>query len=522
MEGAMRNRSISRRGFVIGSAGLALAGVMTPVIARGQSKSVLRYRVFTDMQVLDPPFRLTAPEGDVITVIFPKLVSYEPGDKWSWKPDLAQEIEQSDDTHIRFKLRQGLQWTNGFGEVTAEDVKYSFERVLDPKLNAPYKDDWAALDHVEVADKYSGVIVLKEYFAPLWWSTLPWNTAAIISKKATEAAGGRFTTQPPATCGPYTWKEWQPKQRLVLERDPNWPGSPGAFDEIHVIPIEDDKTAEIAIQSGDLDFTGSSLSSLATFREKLPEGLKTLEKPSLAYRWVGMNTENPALGDARVRKAIGKAIDVDMILEAAYFGIAKRSTGIIAPGLLGHRDMTPAARDVAGAKALLAEAGSSVPKKLTLSVLNTAEYKSAAEIVQENLADIGIEVAINTYDGGTFWTLGDQKSGNSWKDLQLIINMFTMAPDPSWATAWFTCDQVGVWNWERWCNPEYTALHKTLLTERDNAKRDTGYKHMQDLMDESGAYVFITHGVNAALYSSKIEPATLPDGRVLLHLFKMA
>jgi peptide/nickel transport system substrate-binding protein len=239
----------------------------------------IEVRVFTDMQVLDPPFRLTAPEGDVITAIFPKLVSFEPGDSWKWRPDAAEEIEQVDDTHIRFKLRRGLKWTNGFGEVTAEDVKYSFERVTDPKLQAPYKDDWSALDHVEVTDPYSGVIVLKEYFAPLWWSTLPWNTASIICKKATEAAGGRFTTQPPATCGPYMWKEWQPKQRLILQRDPNWTGEQGAYDEIHVIPIEDDKTAEIAIQAGDLDMTRTSLSSLATIRTQPPRDLRCWKSP---------------------------------------------------------------------------------------------------------------------------------------------------------------------------------------------------------------------------------------------------
>ncbi|MCI0429644.1 MAG: ABC transporter substrate-binding protein, partial [Rhodospirillales bacterium] len=394
--------------------------------------------------------------------------------------------------------------------------------VIDPKLNAPYKDDWAALDHVEVTDQYAGVIVLKEYFAPLWWSTLPWNTAAIVSKKATEAAGGRFTTQPPATSGPYRWKEWQPKQRLVLERDASWSGVQGAFDEIHVIPIEDEKAAEIAVQAGDLDYTATSLSSLATLRQQPPKGLKVLEKPSLAYAWVGMNTENAALSDSRVRKAIQKAIDVSMIIEAAYFGIAQRSTGIIAPGLLGHRDTTPPTRDLEGAKALLAEAGPAAPKSLTLSVLNTADYRSAAQIVQENLAEVGIDVTINPHDGGTFWTLGDEKSGQSWKDLQLIINYFTMAPDPSWATTWFTCEQVGVWNWERWCDKEFSELHKALLTERDDAKRDSGYRRMQDLMEDSGAYVFITHGINAALYSDKIVPATLPDGRVLLHLFKPA
>jgi peptide/nickel transport system substrate-binding protein len=70
-----------------------------------------------------------------------------------------------------------------------------------------------------------------------------------------------------------------------------------------------------------------------------------------------MNVDNPALQDSRVRQAIQKAVDVDAVLEAAYFGVAERSTGIIAPGLAGHRDITPPARDLEGARALLEEAG---------------------------------------------------------------------------------------------------------------------------------------------------------------------
>jgi peptide/nickel transport system substrate-binding protein len=517
----MRFSPISRRHFVQGSAALGALALTRPSRALAASKTVFRHRIFTDIQVLDPPFRLTKVEEELSIALFHRLIAFKPGTRWEWEPYAAESIEQVDDTHIAFTLRPGILWSNGFGELTAEDVKYSFERVIDPALDAPYKDDWAALDHVEVTGKYSGVIVLKEYFAPLWWSTLPWGTSSIVCKKAVEAVGGRFTTEPPATSGPYRIKEWIPKQRLVLARNPDWSGSESLFEEIHVLPIEDEKAAELAFEAGELDYTTVGLSSLASYQTRLPAGAKLIEKPSLAYTWLGMNTENPALQDIRVRRAIQKAIDVDMIIEAAYFGTVPRSTGIIAPGLLGHRDIEPPKRDLEGAKRLLAEAGVS-GLTLTLDVLNTTEYLTAAQVVQANLAELGITVAIKSHDGGTFWTLGDQSAGDSWKNVQLIINYFTMAPDPSWATAWFTCHQVGVWNWERWCNEEFTELHKRGLVERDDAERDKLYRRMQDLMEESGAYVFITHGVNAAIYRDTIVPATLPDGTVRLDLFRPA
>jgi peptide/nickel transport system substrate-binding protein len=129
---------------------------------------------------------------------------------------------------------------------------------------------------------------------------------------------------------------------------------------------------------------------------------------------------------------------------------------------------------------------------------------------------------IDTHDSGTFWTLGDEKSGDSWKDLQLIYQRFSMNPDPSYATAWFTSDQVGVWNWQRWRSPEFDDLHKKALVERDPAKRDEMYKHMQDLMEDSGAYVFITHEANALIYRNGVAPALKPDGNAILQKFKSA
>ena len=88
------------------------------------------------------------------------FVTFKPG-TWELQNVLAEEIKTSDDgLRIEFKLKEGVQFQKGYGELTAEDVKFSHERFLDPAWT-PHKGDWEALDKVEVTGKYTGVIVLK-------------------------------------------------------------------------------------------------------------------------------------------------------------------------------------------------------------------------------------------------------------------------------------------------------------------------------------------------------------------------
>ncbi|MGF7162111.1 peptide/nickel transport system substrate-binding protein [Rhodoligotrophos appendicifer] len=488
-------------------------------LAFAQTGKTLRTRAYSDIQILDPAYRLAQPEGDVMEAIYTRLISFKPGDSWGWELDGAEKIEQTSPTTVDFTLKPGIMFTNGFGEMTAEDVKFSYERIADPKTESPYKDDWANLDHVEVKDKYSGTIVLKKPFAPLWSSTLPSGSGAIMSKAAVTKAGGRFEASPPATSGPYTIKEWQPKQRLVLVPSPDWKGEKPAFDEIVIMPIDDEKAAELGFQAGEIDFTSTSVSAIPNYLKSPPANAKFVRKPSLAYVWMGMNQDNPALSDQKVRRAIQHAIDVPAVLEAAYFGAAEPSTGIVAPGLIGHREKNLYSYDPEKAKELLKEAGKEGGMELTLSVLNKQEFVNAAQAVQAQLPEVGITVTIQQYDSGTFWVLGDEKTGTTWKDIQLIIGRFSMQPDPSFATAWFTPEQIGVWNWERFNSPEFGELHVAALSETDDAKRDVMYKKMQDLMEESGDYVFLTHEAVGTLASDKINAAIRPDGIALLSKF---
>jgi peptide/nickel transport system substrate-binding protein len=210
------------------------------------------------------------------------------------------------------------------------------------------------------------------------------------------------------------------------------------------------------------------------------------------------------------------------VVDAAYFGAAEPSTGIVAPGLVGHRDKVLYPYDPDKAKALLKEAGVESGFSCTLDILNKAERASAAQAIQAQLAEVGITVTIQQHDSGTFWSIGDEKAGEKWKTIQLLLNRFSMQPDPSWATAWFTPDQIGVWNWERWNSAEFGELHKQGLVELEPDKRDEIYKRMQDLMEESGAYVFLTHEAVGVAYRDNVTPGLQPNGTPNFVDFKKA
>jgi peptide/nickel transport system substrate-binding protein len=346
-----------------------------------------------------------------------------------------------------------------------------------------------------------------------------YGSAAIVSRKAVEAAGGKFETTVPAMCGRYLLSEWLPKQRTVLKRNPDWPGEAPEWDEIQIIPIEDEKTAELAFEGGDLDYTWVSVSSIPRYQATPPEGGHVVVKPSLAYVWLGMNMEFPPFDNPDVRRAVQHAIDVPSVLEAAYFGAAAPATGIIAPGLIGHREKVLYGYDPDKARELLAKAGME-SFDCNIVLLNKSTNVTMAQAIQANLADVGINLTINPHDSGTFWTLGDEASGDTWKTIQLMLNRFSMQPDPAFATEWFTPDQVGVWNWERWRNEEFGELEEKAKVELDNAKRNEMYTHMQDLMEEGGCYVFLTHEATGVAYRDTIVPGLMPNGAPIFNSFK--
>ncbi|MEM0948051.1 MAG: ABC transporter substrate-binding protein [Pseudomonadota bacterium] len=515
-----KTNGISRRSLMASAGAFGAASLAFPNMAVSQDGKVLTVRSYADLQVLDPAFRKSAPDQDIITSIFAPMLATISGDVWESQMVAVESLEQLDDLTLSFKLRDKIGFTDGYGQMTADDVKFSLERVADPAMESPYAGDWAALKEVEVKDTLSGLIHLKEKFVPLWASTLPTATCSILSRKAVEELGGQFTTEVLAQSGQYLLTEWVPRQRTILKRNPDWAYEPGGFEEIHIIPIEDASTAERGFESGDLDYTWTSVSSLPRLKESPPPNSVVLEKPSLAYVWMGMNQDVAPFDNPNVRRAVQHAIDRQTVVDAAYFGAAAVGNGIIAPGMPGSRDSVTYDYDPDRARQLLAQEGAT-DLFVTLDILNTTERLTAAQVIQANLADVGIQCEIKQNDSGTFWSLGS-KDGDYWNKLQLILQRYSAAPDPSWATVWFTPEQVGVWNWERWASDEYKELHDQGLLESDPAKRNEIYQRMEQLMDESGSYVFLTHEVVGAIHKDSIDPGLKPNAESLFPQFKSA
>jgi peptide/nickel transport system substrate-binding protein len=474
-----------------------------------EEPKILRVRLYGDIQNLDPAFQISENDTTVANAVMDGLVRYCPN-SYDLCNELAEELEESEDgLQIRFKLREGVMWQNGYGELTAEDVKYSYERFIDPELDAAYADDWATLDYVEVIDDYNGIIHLKEPFAPLWSSTLPVQSGTIVPRQWIEDIGlEAFATHIIGT-GPYLFDQWKPQQEVVLKKNPDYWGEEPYYDEIHLIPIEDDKAAEVALEAGDLDFSLISIPSVERF-DASPD-FEVVTRPSLRYYWIGMNVQHPKLQDPNVRWAIIYGIDVPSILQAAYMGQVNRACALVPPGLPGYWADAPCYdRDVEKAKEYLTAAGLD-SLDLRLDLQDTTEDRTIGEIVQQNLAEVGINIELNPMDSSTYWTtsFGEQAVENN----ELMVSSYSMQPDPAWATMWFTCDQVGVWNAEAWCNEDYDALHQEAMVTLDPDKRAELYIQMQQIWDEAAQTVWLTNGARTYAYTPNIAPATTPNGK---------
>jgi peptide/nickel transport system substrate-binding protein len=504
----MRQR-FTRRTFLQTSS--AIAGAVA--LGLGPSAKAARDRVVVridrDIQNLDPAFRIGAVESNIGRCVCRRLVMFKPG-SFEWENDAAAEISQPDPKRIEFRLKPGMMFHGGFGEMTAEDVKFSFERFsqtgADGKKSS-YAKDWAALDQVEVTGTYTGRLHLKNAAPALWLIAIADGSGLIVSRRAYDKLGDKAATQM-IGAGPYTMAEWVPGQRILLRADPDYLGPKPHFREVVIRPIQEFKTAELAFRAGEVDFTRLLAANAAEFAKETSG--RVVQRDSINYVWVGINVEKPPFDDIRVRRAIRSAIDVDEVLLAAYNGAVGRARALMAPGLLGHwKDAPVYKHDPAAAKKLLAEAGHARGLKARLTLLNRADNKNAALVMQANLKAVGIDLELEVLDGGSFWSMGKGEAG---KNLELSLQRFGGKADPSFQTQWFLSEQTGVWNWQRWQNAEFDRLNAIGETTTDTEKRAAAYVQMQQLMDESAAYIWLTHESNVFATKNWLEPSIMPNG----------
>lgn len=516
----MINLTHSRRSFLqtaafVGGAGLTGAW---PGVSWSQSGKTLTVRFDRELESFDPGYYVGGhPANDMNWCLMPALVHYAMEDgRAVWTPSpFVESVELRDPTHIDFVLKQGLMWSGDNGEVTVEDVAYSYDRMKESE----WKGDFVAYDHTEITGTHSGTLVLNKPFAPFMTATLASGTGIILCKKAVEAVGGKYTVDIPATCGPYVVAEHKQGQVIRLRPNPDWTGDAPDFENIDCVFVAEAEAAALAFEAGELDCAKITSNSYARYKKELPENGALTVAGALQYMWMGLNTEHPKLQDLKVRQAIQHAIDQDAIIQGAYSGTAEPSYGVVCPGLVGRRTESSYSYDPAKAAALLEEAGVT-GLSLTLRTLNEQERMLAAQIIQANLGAIGVTVEIVPLDSGPFWEMGQESKGDTWKDLELWIMRYGAGPDPFEQFQWFVRDQVGIWNWERWSSDEFEELFVKLVEVSDPDERHEISIRMQEIMENTGGYVWLVHEPEVFVHRADIEARFAPSGEMQMAYFK--
>lgn len=503
-------RSTSRRAFLSAAASFAaVSGLPLTALAQGGTtggRAGLVVRIDKDLVNLDPAFRTGPADGNVSRVVFQRLIRQKPGSVET-ELDAASALTQVSATQIDFTLKPGQMFTDGFGEMTAEDVKFSFERfflnVGDGKPS-PYKGDWTGLVGVDVTGTYTGSIRLSQPNAGLFAIALADVSGCIVSKAAVAKLGAAHALKPVGS-GPYVVVSVEKQSGALLRRNPLYAGAKPGFEEIRVSFIPDPKTTELALRSREVDFAVLPPAVAEPLRKV--SGLAVDQSPGLAYVWLGINMEKPPFDDVRVRQAIRLGLDVDQMLLAGYNGQAPRLNALIPAPILGHWPEAPVyKRDVAAAKRLLAEAGHPAIKA-RITVLNQPVFQTMALVAQALLRDIGVTLELDVQDGGTYW---DSGKGETGKNLDLFLIKFAGKLDPNFLMQWFVRSQVGVWNWQRFASPEFDALFASAIKEQDPAVRTRMVIAAQELMDKSAAFVWLTNELATAVRRDGLKTAYLP------------
>lgn len=469
---------------------------------------ILSIRVVQDLTSLDPAFMTSSIDDAIMVCVAENLVTYV-ADSDEPVGELAEEITSSEDglTHT-FTLKSGMQFHGGYGEVTAEDVKFSFERIAgltDPPLESTYQGDWATLEEVEVTGELTGVIHLSGPFPPLFTTTLTGNAGLVISQAAYEELGEDFATQPIGS-GPYEFAEWERGQRALLRKFPDWQhpsadwAEDPAWEEIEFLPIAEDNSADIAIETGEVDFGQIAYSSVQRFQDDDQFAVTT--QATLDYTFIGFNVTDPLLADVEVRRALRQALDIESMLVAAFDGQTTRAHALLSEDMpIGHWADAPQLQpDPEAAQQALSAAGAD-GLELEFGIREEPGSSTIAQIVQENLSAIGVTANIQVYPG--------DELHQQVENLQMFYQSFSNQADPSWATVWFTTPQVGDWNFMSWSNEEFDALHEQALGETDQDARHEMYIQMQQLMEDDAIAAWVMYRTNHYAHSPDLEPSLI-------------
>ncbi len=476
-----------------GCDGLGAGADTTRDAAARRAAGELHVALQDDGKTLDPHRAADAASMHLIENLYSTLLRYAPA-YGEVEPDLAAHHEISaDGLTYTFRLRPGATFHSG-RPVTADDVVFSLRRIVEAEVRAA---QLAAVKEFTAPDPHTVVLRLSEPSAPLLtYLAHPMN--AIVDPAVIDASGGRLD-RADAGSGPFRLVEWRKDQHLVMDRHANYHrrGLP-RLSRVVFLPMSDPTARTTALRNREvdlvLDVTPSEMRVLRS-----ASGVATDSVPGTFWEYLGLNQSRTPLDDVRVCRAIAWAVDRPSLNNVVKLGGATvLDGGHVPPGHWAHAGLhLYRRRDVPRAKQLLAEAGVRAGLKLVLKVGSAFPYQvAAAQMVKQQLRDVGLDVQLLAQESGVFFdALGR-------KDFDLTICGWVGFVDPDeWTFDLF--HSGGKWNQQAYANKAVDALLARGRATADREARRAIYRDVQRIVADEAPMVF--------LYASEQASARLPD-----------
>jgi peptide/nickel transport system substrate-binding protein len=398
---------IERQGSPVKQSVMCMAGVMLalglPALAAAQ-ETPLRVSAGTgDVSTLDAHRASATSDVALVGWLYSGLVRFKPGsaDPKDLEPDLAERWETSPDGKVwTFFLREGVKFHGDWGVLDADDVVYSLQRAADPKRST-FSSDFAAVDRVEKVDNLAVRVFLKYPDVNFLGRVSNYHGGNIVSRKAAEQFADKFGTRPVGT-GPYAFAEQVTQQYVKLVAHPGYFRGRPKIGAIMVRVIPSDSARELAFTSGELDLMYGKREQRWVDAARRRPGFNVLIFQPGEFRLLHINRSIPPLDDIRVRRAIAAAINVDDLVRYVGQDVGPKGCSVVPPGYLGEDCSVRYDFDVAKAKALLAEAGHKDGITIKAIVSNISAQQPFMEIIQGQLARVGIKLEMQVVDHPTY------------------------------------------------------------------------------------------------------------------------
>ena len=413
-----------RRRFLtqIGAAGAA--SVLPAGLLHAQTaSSILRVRMGGDIALLDPGKIFGQESQTVAGHLYNGLAKYDQATN-NIVPDLARSWEVSPDgTVYTFRLRDGVTWHKNYGPFTSDDVKFSFERVLDKATGSPYAGQIASIKSIETPDRLTVRLVLTQANAGMLHKISAYNQGWLVSRKAVTEIGEKYSANPIGT-GPFVFERWTPGSEVRLVANKAYFEGAPKLSEVIFRVIRDETAAAIALENREIDVFYQLNQPDVIGRLRNAKGITIVDRPANYSSNLVLNTTLKPLDDVRVRRAMAHAMNRKGLIDGFFKGTKSEGTSVLTPSFPEYsKDVPLYPYDPARARALLKEAGVSSFKFVITSIALFPFDKMVVPLASD-LNEVGIQTSLQILERGAY------TQARSKGDVMSAITGVSGPPDP--------------------------------------------------------------------------------------------